>query len=117
MAQRDLRPTAEPSDVNAPTGWDEGVTAPPSIPDGAAAPPTMLSTAEIAAAFGRSPRSMRRWVERGYLVPVRIGGAVFFRVEDVRRLISDRMVETILKQKAARSIRVQNTFPAEYKAL
>lgn len=102
MAQRDLRPPAEPSDVNAPTGWDAGVIAPPSIPDGAAVRiPTMLSTAEIAAAFGRSPRSMRRWVERGHLVPVRIGGAVFFRVEDVRRLISDRMVETILKQKLA----------------
>ena len=101
MAPRDFGPPAEPSGVNAPTGWDEGVIAPPSIPDGSAALPTVMSTAEIAAAFGRSPRSMRRWVERGYLVPVRIGGAVFFRVEDVRRLISDRMVETILKQKLA----------------
>jgi len=41
-----------------------------------------------------------RWVERGYLVPVRIGGAVFFRVEDVRRLISDRLVVSILEQKS-----------------
>ena len=100
MAQRDFGPPAGPSGGDAPKGCDESIAACPSIPDEAAALPTMLSTAEIAAAFGRSPRTIRRWVERRYLVPVRIGGAVFFRVEDVRRLISDRMVAAILTQKS-----------------
>ena len=100
MAQLELRPPAEPNRGDAPNGCDESIAGRPSIPDEAAALPTMLSTAEIAAAFGRSPRTIRRWVERRYLVPVRIGGAVFFRVEDVRRLISDRMVAAILTQKS-----------------
>jgi len=63
--------------------------------------PGLLSTAEIAERFGRSPRTMRRWVERGYLVPVRVGGAVFFRVEDVRELIVERLVASISKPNAA----------------
>ena len=100
MAQRDFGPTPQPNGGDAPKGCDESITARPSIPDEAAALPTTLSTAEIGAAFGRSPRTIRRWVERRYLVPVRIGDGVFFRAEDVRQLISDRMVAAILTQKS-----------------
>lgn len=100
MAQLELRPPAEPNGGDAAKGCDESIAARPSIPDEAAALPTLLSTAEIAAAFGRSPRTIRRWVERRHLVPVRIGGAVFFRVEELRRLISDRMVAAILTHKS-----------------
>ena len=100
MAQLELRPPAEPNGGDAAKGCDESIAARPSIPNEAAALPTLLSTAEIAAAFGRSPRTIRRWVERRHLVPVRIGGAVFFRVEELRRLISDRMVAAILAHKS-----------------
>ena len=100
MAQLELRPPAEPNGGDAAKWCDESIAACPSIPDEAAALPTMLSTTEIAAAFGRSARSMRRWAQRGDLVPIRIGGGVFFRAEDVRRLISDRMVAAILTQKS-----------------
>lgn len=63
--------------------------------------PALLSTAEIGERFGRSARTIRRWVRRGYLVPVRVGGAVFFRAEDVRQLIVERLVASISKPNAA----------------
>ncbi len=100
MARLELGPPAEPNGITAPTGRDEAVVATSSIPGVSARLPTLVSTVEIAAAFGRSPRTIRRWVERRYLVPVRIGGAVFFREEELRQLILDRMVAVILKQKS-----------------
>ena len=98
MAETGCSPRGHAAD-NRPTAeiWN-GDVAPASPPS--AEIPDMLSPGEIAAKFGRSTRTMRRWAQRGDLVPIRIGGGVFFRAEDVRRLISDRMVAAILTQKS-----------------
>ena len=50
--------------------------------------PGLLAMPDVQAVFGRSPRTIRRWIRRGHLVPVRIGGAVFFRESDIRKLIA-----------------------------
>ncbi len=65
--------------------------------------PDMFSTGALAAKFGRSPRTIRRWAERGYLMPIHIGGAVFFRAEDVLQLLNDQLVMSILERKPPRS--------------
>ena len=39
--------------------------------------PRMLSIAEIAEMFGRAPRTIRSWIERGLLEPVKVGNSVF----------------------------------------
>ena len=101
MAPRDFGGPTEPSARGVPQGCDQSIVARPSIPDEASALPILLSTAEIAERFGRSARTIRRWVRRGYLVPVRVGGAVFFRAEDVRQLIVERLVASISKPNAA----------------
>ena len=87
-----------------------GVAAAPmrATGDGAAPVPDMLSTQELAAKFGRSPRTIRRWAQRGDLVPIRVGGGVFYRAEDVRRLIGDRMTASILQRKALPSVPMEN---------
>jgi excisionase family DNA binding protein len=49
-----------------------------------------MTTREVAALFARSPRTIRNWVRAGHLHPVRIGGAVFFRPEEVEALAGRR---------------------------
>jgi excisionase family DNA binding protein len=68
----------------------------PPFPSPAYAAP-LLSTAEVAARFGRTDRTIRRWISVGHLVPVRVGGAVFFHAEDINRLLSTRMSDAILR--------------------
>jgi hypothetical protein len=46
----------------------------------------LMSTAQVAACFNRSPRTVRNWVKVGFLTPVRIGRAVFFRAAEVEHL-------------------------------
>ena len=60
----------------------DGIDLNPATPGGS----TLLTTAQVAARFGRCPRTIRNWVRAGHLHPVRIGGAVFFHDEDVERL-------------------------------
>ena len=48
-----------------------------------ASAPRYLSTAEVAARFGRTPRTVRNWVMRGLIKPHRIGRSVFFREADI----------------------------------
>ena len=69
----------DPAPVAAP--WP----APPPAPSQTL--PGLLSGAEIQALFARSDRTVRRWIRLGHLIPVRIGGAVFFHEADIRRLI------------------------------
>ena len=58
--------------------------------------PELLSAAEVQAVFGRSSRTIRRWMRRNYLTPVRVGRSLFFRPDDIRRVISDELQDKIL---------------------
>lgn len=48
--------------------------------------PALLTAAEVARVYRRSTRTLRTWVKRRLLQPVRIGRAVYFRAEDVIKL-------------------------------
>ena len=54
--------------------------------------PNLLNKAQVAVHLGRCPRAIRNWVRAGDLRPVRIGGAVFFREEDVEHLAKFRSI-------------------------
>ena len=55
---------------------------------GQAAPhPRMYSMAEVAAMFGRRPRTIRSWIARGLLNTVKIGNAVFIPQAQVDALM------------------------------
>ena len=56
----------------------------------------LLSGAEVEAIFRRDARTVRRWVAAGHLRPVTVGRAVFFRRDDVVRLIAQRMTDAAL---------------------
>lgn len=58
--------------------------------------PELLSAAEVQAVFDRSSRTIRRWIRRSYLTPVRMGRSLFFRPDDIRRVISGELQGTIL---------------------
>ena len=77
----------------------------PSAPDRspAASLPKLLTAAEVAAVFRRSERALRDWVRRGYLAPLRVGRAVYFREEEVRALLGGRMRQAILESRRDRS--------------
>lgn len=51
----------------------------------------LLSSSDIQALFHRSDRTVRRWVERGLLMPVRMGRSLFFRRADIERIILDQL--------------------------
>ena len=63
--------------------------------------PALLTTAEVAAMFRRQDRTIRRWISTGRLVPVRVGRAVFFRADDIRRMVSTQMTDAILRGRGA----------------
>ena len=67
--------------------------------------PDLLSGAEVEQIFGRSARTLRRWEQQGYLRPVRIGGAKFYRANDIRRLISDQLEKAMHKPTGAAKAR------------
>lgn len=48
--------------------------------------PRLYSTQRVATVFGRTVRTIRTWVRRGYLHPVRVGRSVFFTEEELLRL-------------------------------
>ena len=50
--------------------------------------PGLLFTSDVQRVFNRSARTIRRWVKDGKLDPVHIGRSVFFREDDLRRLIA-----------------------------
>jgi len=70
----------------------------------AALPPLsdLIRGAAVAAMFGCCERTIRRWCAAGHLMPVRIGRAVFFRTDDIRRLIATDMAAVIVKHTTAR---------------
>jgi excisionase family DNA binding protein len=50
----------------------------------------LMTTREVCELFGRTPRTIRNWCRAGHLRPVRVGGAVFFRRDDVEALAGMR---------------------------
>ncbi len=58
--------------------------------------PQLLKIADVAAIFGRDPRTVRRWIARGLLVPVCMGRSRFIRANDVRDIISGEITDRIL---------------------
>lgn len=51
----------------------------------------LLQMSDVCALFGRTERSIRRWIVAGHLLPIRIGGAMFFEASDIRMLIERRL--------------------------
>lgn len=51
----------------------------------------LLDLSDVCALFGRTERSIRRWVSAGHLTPIRVGGAIFFEASDIRVLIEKRL--------------------------
>ena len=47
----------------------------------------VLTVSEAARVFGVSPRTLRRYVDRGHLPGIRLGRRVFIPVEALRRLL------------------------------
>ena len=64
--------------------------------------PELLSGAEVEKIFDRSARTLRRWEQRGHLMPVRIGSAKFYRAEEIRQLVAGQMETTIQPRSASR---------------
>ena len=62
----------------------------------------LLSSAEVGDLFNRSERTLRRWIRLGHLVPVRIGGALFFDPHTIRRLIAGQLCEAVLTARDGR---------------
>jgi excisionase family DNA binding protein len=71
------------------TGHTEAV----SVTDRTASDPQLRSTAKTARMLDCSVRTLYRLVERGELMPIRVGRDLRFEVEDVRRYL-DRHRET-----------------------
>lgn len=58
--------------------------------------PILLTTAEVQAKLRCSDRTIRPWVSREYLEPVRNGRTLRFRADDLHRLVSDRLTNAVL---------------------
>lgn len=55
--------------------------------------PRILNTAQAARAIDRRPQTLRRWacMGDGPIRPVKIGGRLAWRVEDLRRLLDGEL--------------------------
>jgi len=58
--------------------------------------PRLLKPAQVRAVFAISERTLRRWLAQGYLVPIRVGRAVFFHPDDIQRMVRDRCFKALL---------------------
>jgi hypothetical protein len=76
----------------------EFIMDPPEDPPPAPSFPDLLSGTQVEQIFGRSARTLRRWEQRGHLIPVRIGNAKFYRAEDIRRLVSGQLEEALRRR-------------------
>lgn len=90
-----LRPRFRPSSVT-----DVG-----SHPENSAANalPDLLAYADLERLFGRTERTLRRWIAQGHLDPVQVGRSVFFHGEDIRRLLSTRLLGRVMGRAVGRS--------------
>ncbi|MBS5905387.1 MAG: helix-turn-helix domain-containing protein [Acetobacteraceae bacterium] len=48
---------------------------------------SLMTAREVATLFRRTDRTIRNWVARGLLKPVRVGRAVYFRRSDVEKIL------------------------------
>jgi excisionase family DNA binding protein len=58
--------------------------------------PRLMSIAEAAAYFNRTPRTMNRWVARGVLPVVRVGQGKFVLADHVQMLITEQIAQHAL---------------------
>ena len=65
--------------------------------------PDLVRAADVAAMFGCNERTIRRWCAAGHLVPIRIGRSVFFRTDDLRRVIATDMAAAIVQRAKGRT--------------
>ena len=73
------------------TDQDSTPTAEPGSPLG-----RLLSIAEVGTIFNRDARTLRRWEKAGHLMPVRIWRSLFYRRDEVERLLVQRMTDAAL---------------------
>jgi excisionase family DNA binding protein len=64
--------------------------------------PVLLSIAEVARFFDRSPRTIRRWVAAGDLAAIRVGPALYFDRDTIRRQLRDQITDAVLGSRAGR---------------
>ncbi len=94
--QRTNTMTAPPPRLFVATGLAGSIESPAPVQVSVAGPeksaarelPRMLSTAEVAEMFGRAPRTIRSWIERGLLQPVKVGNSVFIPQPQIETLLS-----------------------------
>lgn len=55
----------------------------------------LLSGPDVQRCFGRTERTLRRWARQGLLLPLRIGGSVFYRHEDITSLIENQLLRSL----------------------
>ena len=84
-----------PTDMATPLARHQGTAELGSAVPGLAISP-LLSAAEVGAIFNRGARTIRRWIRAGHLRPVRIGSALFFRADEVRRLVHSDVVASVM---------------------
>ena len=90
-----LMEPAQPSDDGPLHGAAPGAAS--ERGEGSSQPlPRLLSANEVAAVFNCSERTIRNWIQRGYLRPVRVGRSLFFLEADIRELIARRLCHGIL---------------------
>ena len=53
--------------------------------------PDLIAVSDVASVFGRSERTIRRWIANGSLPALTIGRSLFIRSDDVRSLIAEGM--------------------------
>ncbi len=68
----------------------------------------LIRATEVANIFQCARRTIDRWVERGVLSPVKIGGSVYFQTDEVRRLIEDGINASVLKSAQRRVLRANS---------
>lgn len=55
----------------------------------------LMTTREVAQLLRRTERTIRNWVRKGRLKPVRLGRAVYFRRVDIERLLDPQQNQKI----------------------
>ncbi len=83
--------TASGNWLSVPTDMSNGIDE--AIPAAHASQSTrLLSNKDVQACFGKSDRTLRRWARQGLLLPLRIGGSIFYRQEDIASLIESQLL-------------------------